>query len=522
VSVLARRARRVAIAGSAATLALLAATAVPAAASTSADGALASAATGSRGGTGAASGKYTCAAGQNGGSTDIGVSGTGIQLASTAAESGIAASFLGDVRYGMDAVVSATNNAGGVCGRKLSLTLVDDAWSPAGGEQDIKNFIAQGDFALPVMPSSNGLDAASRDGVIDSAGIPVVGTDGMLSSQYSDRWIWPVGSSTISTAHIAAQTAYNAGARTFGIVYEQSYPFGTEGDGAFAGEIRRLSGATLRADVGVNAGQGDYAGAGATVNSQCAAGCDMIFVLLDPSTAVAWFSTSGMNPGTKLTEGPQPLFVDSFGQNCGPACNNMLVWTSYYPPRPPFDSQSAVSAYVNAVRSVSASADVDNQFLEGGYDGMGLVVQALKTVGPDLTRTALQQTLDGLTFDSGLSQPMTWRPGNHVANTSMLGFSIQYSGAFNGFQYLNTGWVQDPGVNCDQPPPTAQAPETPLGVLLPLVGVLPAVAFRYRRQRARGLDTMPGLDIPGSQLRIERPASQGKEGSASPSCWPRQ
>src|SRR5258708_3422593 len=177
----------------------------------------------------------------------------------------------------------------------------------------------------------------------------------------------------------------------------------------------------------------------------------MIFVLLEPPTAETWFNTSGMNNGAKFTEGPQPLFVDTFGQNCGSRCNNMIVWSSYYPPRQPFSGSDAVNKYVNAIRSISASADVDNQFLEGGYDGMQLFVQALQKTGPNLTRQGLKATLDGMTFDSALSKPLTWKPGNHYANVAMLGFNIQYSQGFNGFQYLNTDWLTDPWVGHDPP-----------------------------------------------------------------------
>ena len=401
---------------------------------------------------GAPVGATACAAGKNGGNTDTGVTGSSIALASTVAESGIAESFLGEVRDGMIAVVNQVNRSGGVCGRQLNLSLSDDGWSATTGQQDIRNFISQGVFALPVEPSSEGLNAASRTGVIDNAGIPVVGTDGMLYSQYADPWIWPVSASTISTAHIAALTAYKGGARTFGIVYDSDYKFGAEGEVAFKGALSRLSGATLKADVGVTSGQSDYSGPGGTFNSACGqGGCDMVFVLLEPSTAETWYSTSSMNPGAKYTEGPQPLFVDTFGSNCGGPCNNMEVWTSYYPDRAPFAGSAAVSQYVNAVRSVSSSADLDNQFLEGGYDGMKLFVQALQTVGPNLTRARLRDALNSMTFDSGLSQPMHWTAGNHFANTAMLGFSIQYSGGFNGFQYQQTGWVTDPWPTLDHP-----------------------------------------------------------------------
>jgi hypothetical protein len=56
-----------------------------------------------------------------------------------------------------------------------------------------------------------------------------------------------------------------------------------------------------------------------------------------------------------------------------------------------------------------------------------------------------------MTFDSGLSRPLTWRAGNHYANTAMLGFNIQYSQGFNGFQYLQTDWVADPWPGQDHP-----------------------------------------------------------------------
>lgn len=412
---------------------------------------------GGPGGPGHSSGATACAPGHNGGATDTGVTATSIKLASTVAESGIGQSFLGDVRYGMTAVVNQTNAAGGICGRKLDLTLVDDGWSPTLGESDIRSFIADGVFALPVVPSSEGLNQASRSQDIDNATIPVIGTDGMLYSQYADPWIWPVATSTISTAHIAVKSAYDSGARTFGIVYDTSYKFGSEGEKAFKGAISRLSGARLLADVGVEAGDSDYSTPGKDLNDGCgkrsdgSSGCDMIFVLLEPSTAETWFATSSMHPGNRFTEGPQPLFVDTFGQNCGDPCNNMIVWTSYYPDRDPFASTPAVTRYVNAIRSVSASADVDNQFLEGGYDGMLLFVQALRQVGPDLTRHAMRQALDTMRFDSGLSQPISWSSGSHFANTAMLGFSIQYSQGFNGFQYLRTGWVTDPWVGQDKP-----------------------------------------------------------------------
>jgi len=397
-----------------------------------------------------------CAPGKNGGATDVGVTGSEIKLASTVAESGPGSAFLGDARYGMLAVVNAVNRQGGICGRKLSMNLVDDAWDPSTGHQDIRNFIAENYFALSVVPSSEGLNASSippeGSNDIDRAGIPVIGTDGMLISQYNDPWIWPVASSTISTSHIAAYQGYHAGSRTFGIVWDKRYKFGQEGEKAFDAAVRRMGG-TISVDVPVDPDKQDYGTDVQTFESGCHP-CDYTFMLLEPDTAIAWINSDKSAGhyifGRKETSGPQPLFVSTFGQQCGSLCNNMWVWTGFQAPWPPFDQEPAVSSFVNSIRGISASADTSNQFLEGAYVGMKLLVKALQQVGPYVTRARLKQVLDSMTFDSGVTQPLSWRPGDHFANTSMLGFTIQYSGGFNGFQYQNTGWIKDPWVGKDQ------------------------------------------------------------------------
>jgi ABC-type branched-subunit amino acid transport system substrate-binding protein len=165
--------------------------------------------TGTTGGvtTGTASG-LQCSRTRNGGATDKGVTATSINMATTVVRSGIGAAFLGEVQYAMDALRIKQNRLGGICGRQLNIKYVDDAWSKPTGERDIRNFVDQGYFAIPIGPSSEGLNAAIRTGVIREAGIPVVGTDGMVISQYQDPWVWPVAVSTASSARIMAQQAH--------------------------------------------------------------------------------------------------------------------------------------------------------------------------------------------------------------------------------------------------------------------------------------------------------------------------
>jgi ABC-type branched-subunit amino acid transport system substrate-binding protein len=405
-----------------------------------------------------------CAAGKNGGGTDVGVSGNGIKLAATVVADGPGSSFLGPVRLGMTTVVNKVNKAGGVCGRQLNLTLRNDSWDAERGKTYIQNFVESDKvFALAVVPSSEGLQAAKD--YIAQKGVPVVGSDGMLAHQYQNPWIWPVATSTVSTMHIMAKNAADRGAKNFAIVFDAKYHFGVEGAFAFNEAVKRLTGTGIpgynpskKCDLrycGIQPQRPSYATEARQFNTSCyqtGQRCDFIAFLLEPDTAVSFFREGrdadpalGADGGFGLA---QPLFTRSLAENCRSACDGMWVWTGYNPPIEALASQPGVAKYVADVRQESATADVTNQFLEGGYLGMSLLVESIQKVGPNLTRANLRTALDSMTFDIGLSSPLSWRPGNHFANTSAQAFAIQYKQAFNGWRQ-KTGFIQDPWVGQD-------------------------------------------------------------------------
>ncbi|HZQ29225.1 MAG TPA: ABC transporter substrate-binding protein [Acidimicrobiales bacterium] len=405
----------------------------------------------------------SCAAGSNGGNTDVGVSASSIKLAATVVADGPGSSFLGPVRTGITTVLDKINNSGGVCGRRLDLTLRNDSWDAARGKQYIQNFV-EGDkvFALAVVPSSEGLREA--DAYIQQQKVPVVGTDGMLIHQYKNPWIWPVATSTISTMHAMAKNAADRGSKRFGIVFDAQYHFGVEGAFAFNQAVKRLTGDNIPGFdsqlksctgrfCGIQPGKPSYSGDAKQFNDACFSGagtCDFIAYLLEPDTALSFLREGRpANPQIGFA-GAQPLFTRPFAENCQRPCDGMWVWTGYNPPLESLASDPDVARYVNEVHQESASADTTNQFLEGGYIGMSLMVQALQKVGPALTRQNLKNVLDSMTFSSGLTSPLAWRPGNHFANVSAQAFEIQYKQSFNGWRKA-TSFIADPWVGEDIP-----------------------------------------------------------------------
>lgn len=440
-------------------------------------GGAAAGAAGSKNGGGAgaqASGPRSCT-GNNGGRTDVGVDAKNIHLAATEVQSGIGQSFLGPVRLGMQAVLQKTDRAGGICGRQLSLTLKDDGWSASTGKQYIDNFIQSSQyFALAVVPSSEGLNSASQGGDLDNApdsvaggnGIPVVGSDGMLNSQYTDPWIWPVAASTATSMRIMAHyeaTTGNPTAKSFAIVYNGAYRFGVEGAGAFKAQVARDHGVLdeQHCVVKLDPSQTDYNTQASQFNQACGNESghpvDFVALLLEPQTAETWLGDSPylghpQNGGGHGAAGPQPLFDQNFANKCGPTCSNMKVWTSFYPPVYPYNQQQPVQQFSQDLCQVDSNcqADADSAFTEGGYVGMELMVEALKETGANLTRQGLAKTLDSMTFKSGLSADLTYHPGNHYANESMVPFIDQY-GQSASFQILTDTPQADPCRGCHDP-----------------------------------------------------------------------
>lgn len=399
-----------------------------------------------------------CQAGANGGSTDVGVTGSTIKLATTEVESGIGAAFLGQVKYAMEAVKNKVNRAGGICGRQLDIQYVDDGWDAQRGAADIQNLVNGGIFAIPVGPSSEGLKLEIDNRDIDHSGVPVVGTDGMLVDQYNDPLVWPVATSTAASARLMVADAYKRGARSFSIVFDTNYRFGQEAGLAFDHEVKRLTGADVPGypgDATVQSGQticqaptsfcgirANQSGYGAQAKNMQSNHGQYMSMFLEPATALTWMGDPNAPVAADLGDGRapvkfgvglgQPLFTYDFGNSCQSACDQMQVWTSYKPDLEQYAGDAAVQQYVSDLHSAKPDADQYNAFTEGGYLGMELLVQALQACGPDLTRANLKRALDAINQQAGLTftPSIAWRPGNHYANTTMQGWVIQYKGTF--------------------------------------------------------------------------------------------
>jgi ABC-type branched-subunit amino acid transport system substrate-binding protein len=403
--------------------------------------------TGSGSGTGQG-GSAECKAGKNGGDLGNGVTANEIKLASTVVKDKEGATLLKASETAMRAVINTVNNSGGICGRRITLRTDNDSWDPQVGRGYIERYIKEGYFALPVVPSSEGLNEAIRSGLIREAGIPVVGTNGLLHLQYEDPWVWPVGSATVSIMRAMAKHARAAGYTKFGIVYDEKYKFGLEGAQAFTQYVE-ANGGDVVASQPLDPTSGQYGGDANQFNNACG-GCEVVVLLLVPDTALQWAqanNTAGAGRGTKKTYAAQTLFTDKFAVDCKGWCHGMVVWTGYNPNIAPTDN-ATVRAYKDEVRAADPGIDTENQFTEGAYLGMKVFVEAMKQCSPLLTRACVKQKMDALTYPAGISSQLKWGAGtsfvDRAANRSAQAFAINApQGSFNGWNHVS-GFIADP------------------------------------------------------------------------------
>ena len=362
-----------------------------------------------------------CAAGDNGGHTDYGVTQGSIKLAyltvpKTASKAAKEAG--GKVRKIVESVLDAANEAGGICGRRLKL--VD--------RTDLLYFDNE-PFAALFDPSRVDIAAYSDSTNGDRPGIPVVGGDGGMDSQFMSPTLWPVGTSAASEVRIAVKRAYDAyHARSFALVREGETDYGQSAERAFREYVATLPGATVKAVANpkltdVNLDQACHSST-----------CDAVIWAHDSTDT---FSAKNLPPDGDLTTqvlspALSPSLAAACADNAPPVCKSLEVWSPFLV----VGDDPQVKAYQGM-----AGGDVRTQ-AEAAYIAARVLVEALRRVGPELTRERLAEVLNRGLYEPVLTGGLGWSAGKsgRAGNVSARALRIE-AGAFAD---AGTGWVRDP------------------------------------------------------------------------------
>lgn len=398
-----------------------------------------------------------------------GVTNTGIKLGSTFARSGPVANISGPIEQGVRAYLREVNEAGGICGRRLNLVGYDDGWNPQEGARLIRKLVEDDEvFFLSVVPSSLGLQAATE--YLKEKGVPAVGTSGLLESQFKTPGIqWPVGASTgLSGVHVSVPFLVKERQITkFAGFYVNDLEVGQLAAATVEDEVNRNGVRLCAALQGRALSATDYSSGWATILNESQRNCggppEYVFFLLDPSGIIRAAKQASWRP-TKGWGGGPPAFLDLIPQQVGPGLSDentpYQAQSPYLPPIAPFLNVEGVQAYTKTVQKYYGSGvDLKNPFLEGGYCGAALTVEAIRQAGAAPTRAKITAALDNLTNWScgGLTRPITYRNDSHYGNRSLVGVRLEFQG---------NSWVWKPET-CTAPGDSCWRTDQRPGVLPP-------------------------------------------------------
>jgi ABC-type branched-subunit amino acid transport system substrate-binding protein len=342
-----------------------------------------------------------CAAGENGGSTDVGVTDETVRIRMAATFDGPHRTLVADAVYGARAAVDRINRAGGICGRLLALEVTPRPFSA--GIEDV--------LAVVAGPLHAGVRQGLLDGTVDRLGVPVIGGDGLTSEQYGSPWAWPVGTSAASLARITSHHAYDdLGARTFAVVYDRTHPYGTEAAAALAAHVGGLQGAVLRASQPIDPDDPGYQDEAEAFNRACDGACDSVLLAVAPDVVLRWLKAGAAMARRETATLPLAL-TKRFPQDCrktlsDATCRDMAVWTPFRHPTLLLNRDLREYSWDTA----GTNADASDALMEGSYVAVRVLTDALEQVGPTVTRERLRAALDSMTYTSGLVDVLRWGP----------------------------------------------------------------------------------------------------------------
>jgi ABC-type branched-subunit amino acid transport system substrate-binding protein len=379
------------------------------------------------------------AAPSNLGSSDVGVTPTEIKLGSISGVNTPLGNIIASpVTATVNAMFKSINDAGGVLGRKMTITDCDDAGDVGRFRACFRKLVEE-DKIFSFFTSVT-WGSGEVHGDLAGAKIPWVGSWGFYTSEWKDPWMFPIHMASQHEAHGAAIYARDVlKPKTVGILYLNS----PEQLQAKKNIHQVLDPAGIKV-VRELAQEIDTADESSNVLSMRAANPDHILAFSWPppvtkfivdATQQGYWPPKGLDSNHYAIEAIQELIGD-FPTKGLYTITNFKVWSDN-------------AEYLAIIRKYAPQLMKKHHHkTQGAYVAARTFAEAARQIGPDLTRAKLIQTLESQPWDAGpgLGVQFFWKAGNH--DTARCEYMWKYTGQPTGSQRV---WEPAPeGYNiCD-------------------------------------------------------------------------
>jgi ABC-type branched-subunit amino acid transport system substrate-binding protein len=326
-----------------------------------------------------------------------------------------------------EAWVQMTNSRGGINGHKIILDVKDDQGDPAHGRPAFEQ-IVQEDKALALVGECGPVTDATIVDEINQLQVPVINDCLTSAPAYSSPYIWFSTVRPTTWQGIAANYLFKQQSTTkirkpyilcvdssVTLVYCDGFSQSWAKNGGTMCYNRTCSTAAGYDKEQIGQTRSQYDSIAQTIKNS---GADSIVALLEPTNEAALLQglqDQGMTPAQGW---PQfaPLGMDPNSiRAAGDAAKGVYVCTanSYFPDEnTPGEQQLAA-----ALARYQPDTPLDNYALSIGWTPMVLFGEALRRVGPNVSRQGLINALNTMKgFDTnGLARSVEWTPNNRLA-----------------------------------------------------------------------------------------------------------
>ncbi|MEM6387183.1 MAG: ABC transporter substrate-binding protein [Pseudomonadota bacterium] len=354
-----------------------------------------------------------------------GVSSSEVRFAQVAAIEGPAAALGQGMQLGIQAAFAEANNAGGVHGRNLTLSSMDDGYEPSRSIDAVNSVIASDDFLALIGPVGTPTTRATQP-IATDANMPMIGPftgAGFLRDPSLTNVVNLRATYDAETAAWIDHLVDDLGHTNIAILYQDD-GFGRVG---LSGVKKALEarGMTLSAE-------GTY-----TRNTVAVKSALLEIRKAEPEAIVMVGAYKPLAEFIKLSKKMRmdPKFVTisfvgskALAAELGEAGEGVII--SQVVPQPWDTSIPVVAAYQAALKAHDPAAEPGFVSLEGYLTGR-VAIEALKAAGADVSRDAYLTALTNLgSMDLG-GFPMVFGPGDNQGSESVFLTRINANGTFD-------------------------------------------------------------------------------------------
>ncbi|HTV71417.1 MAG TPA: ABC transporter substrate-binding protein [Rhizobiaceae bacterium] len=357
---------------------------------------------------------------------ESGVTDDTITIGATAAATGPIASSCYPVTQAAEAWFAKINERGGIHGRKIAYTVLDDAYSPQRAIGNVRRLVEQDDVFAVFGGCGTATAAAALSYLKTKSEVPYLfpyaGIGELVSpTQPSIFALMPLYDQQLGAILPFAASQMEPKPATAAMI--SANIAGADAWRAAAKSYFDANGIKLLYDELVEVTSPDRT----TFVVQAKSHNPDLLVIVDAAPGAARFllDMQQQNWKPKMVVGASPMTAEQFLDPVAGAADGLVVAAGFVAPPTADAAKECVDTLAKTHPDVKPS-----HYSMFGCLGAVVFVEALEKAGRDLTRANLISALESMSgFESGISGPIGFSPDNHLGITSVMPFGVE-AGAF--------------------------------------------------------------------------------------------